>query len=716
MFKKFYAIITILLITSILFSCQKKKTVETYNSKSNDVGFVEETINGNEVIKLYIKEDGTKLKDEWLNDSNNVYYFNDDNSMAKGFEVIDNNQYFFNENGTLQKEEFSDGNSHYILNKDFSIKESISLPIYKSKINPKSPDGGISQDVSQTGYFKFLNNNQKNEVNNAVDEFFNTYIDGKIDKNDSDWKFKREIAIIKYLVETTEYDNENYYKGTIPEIDYTPYAALINKKAVCDGFASAFALLAEKCEIPVKKVLGPDHAWNMVQLDDGNWYHIDSTWAICTADYLSYINLTDEQVKNLENGAGGINNHEYWDLNLSANGTKYGEEYLAKYLKDVYGINKYSLDEKKIEEIKVQKNDDNKNKDIKEISINSSEPIDFSSFEDKSNKTSGRIYNKGILLKANKWMSGEANVKIIFNPNYEFKTVTVALRAMLLDDSNSHNVQLNIDYKNQDWQLVNTKSRRTSAYDEFDRYFGIYVQASNVTRNGEKVKFTDTKFDVNKGNYEGDSYDAMCQGFIYDENVYTILFKDIKIDLNNDCKNMKLNEFVMTDYKDNNNDYILLWEGYDGNKQSEFAKGHNRGYCSATFLDTKYKTVYDESDRPEWDGELCTHSHSLLIENGNVRFVGGSVGPGENMMNNTDEKPHYSTHTGGDNQPYDLKYIGYGIFKPKKITKDGNEITAIYEFDNKPGTYEGLNYEVQILIKDGNNIIGRVLYKNAWHD
>ena len=159
-----------------------------------------------------------------------------------------------------------------------------------------------------------------------------------------------------------------------------------------------------------------------------------------------------------------------------------------------------------------------------------------------------------------------------------------------------------------------------------------------------------------------------------------------------------------------------MWEGYDGNKQSEFAKGHNRGYCSATFLDTDYKTIYNEADRPEWDGELCTHSHSLIIENGNVRFVGGSVGPNENMGKLANEKAQYSTHSNSDNQPYDLKYIGYGILKPKKVLKDGNEIEVSYEFDNKSGTYEGLNYEVQISMKDGNNIIGRVLYKNAWHD
>ena len=83
MFKKIYCLIAMILIMGILFSCQKKKSVEIYNSKASDIGFTEETIDGNKLVKTYIKEDGTKLKDEWLNDGNNVYYFNNDNSMAK---------------------------------------------------------------------------------------------------------------------------------------------------------------------------------------------------------------------------------------------------------------------------------------------------------------------------------------------------------------------------------------------------------------------------------------------------------------------------------------------------------------------------------------------------------------------------------------------------------------------------------------------------------
>ena len=67
---------------------------------------------------------------------------------------------------------------------------------------------------------------------------------------------------------------------------HTAYGALIGGRAVCDGYAAAFALLLEAAEVPVRTVTGfagqgdaqPEpHAWNLVRLDS-IWYHIDCTW------------------------------------------------------------------------------------------------------------------------------------------------------------------------------------------------------------------------------------------------------------------------------------------------------------------------------------------------------------------------------------------------------------------------------------------------------
>ncbi len=58
------------------------------------------------------------------------------------------------------------------------------------------------------------------------------------------------------------------------------YGALVNKRALCEGYAKAFSYLCNLSDIENMIVTGytdVDHMWNMVMLD-GNWYHIDVGW------------------------------------------------------------------------------------------------------------------------------------------------------------------------------------------------------------------------------------------------------------------------------------------------------------------------------------------------------------------------------------------------------------------------------------------------------
>lgn len=63
---------------------------------------------------------------------------------------------------------------------------------------------------------------------------------------------------------------------------HTAYGALIEGKAVCDGYAEAFLLLCNAADIPCLLVSGTaegiPHAWNLV-FADGHWYHTDCTWS-----------------------------------------------------------------------------------------------------------------------------------------------------------------------------------------------------------------------------------------------------------------------------------------------------------------------------------------------------------------------------------------------------------------------------------------------------
>lgn len=76
-----------------------------------------------------------------------------------------------------------------------------------------------------------------------------------------------------YLVLNVESSTENPYADSV-------YGALVEKKALCEGFAKAFSYLCNISGIENMIVTGytdVDHMWNMVKLE-GSWYHIDVGW------------------------------------------------------------------------------------------------------------------------------------------------------------------------------------------------------------------------------------------------------------------------------------------------------------------------------------------------------------------------------------------------------------------------------------------------------
>ena len=144
----------------------------------------------------------------------------------------------------------------------------------------------------------------KQKVSDAVFE-----IDSKA-KND------REIlqGISEYLQRTTAYDYDELKALGSARVSRRPdshnaYGALINGLAVCEGFASAYALLAHEFGIPAMIVSGASthfgtanipHAWNIVAFEK-NYYHVDATWDSNAYKVLenysySYFGLSDEDI------------------------------------------------------------------------------------------------------------------------------------------------------------------------------------------------------------------------------------------------------------------------------------------------------------------------------------------------------------------------------------------------------------------------------------
>ncbi len=98
--------------------------------------------------------------------------------------------------------------------------------------------------------------------------------------------YEKALYAHDYLVCNVEYDDEylSYPEGTMMNM-HTAYGALVEGKAVCDGYAHALSLLLGELSVESRYVEGytsdggPDegHAWNLV-LVGGSWYNIDATW------------------------------------------------------------------------------------------------------------------------------------------------------------------------------------------------------------------------------------------------------------------------------------------------------------------------------------------------------------------------------------------------------------------------------------------------------
>jgi len=98
--------------------------------------------------------------------------------------------------------------------------------------------------------------------------------------------FEKIKAIHDWMVNYAEYDKDNYYAGTVPQSDYTAEGFFENRKAVCDGYAKAFLIMATRAGFEAIRVEGTaspapgsndSHAWNQVKAN-GKWYNIDVTW------------------------------------------------------------------------------------------------------------------------------------------------------------------------------------------------------------------------------------------------------------------------------------------------------------------------------------------------------------------------------------------------------------------------------------------------------
>ena len=126
--------------------------------------------------------------------------------------------------------------------------------------------------------------------------------------------YERELYAHDYLISVCDYDEEAvelHKDDAVRANEQNAYGALVEGRAVCEGYTRAFQLLCSRLEVPCWVIQGQaegfdgegntNHIWNCVMLD-GEWYQVDVTWddydsteTIGDEQYF-YFNLTTEQM------------------------------------------------------------------------------------------------------------------------------------------------------------------------------------------------------------------------------------------------------------------------------------------------------------------------------------------------------------------------------------------------------------------------------------
>ncbi len=312
----------------------------TLNVESSNISLAKNNVN------IEIKED-IKYSEEYKFDNvfNNKYYYNQLDDCAKLiYDTIENNLYnmtagnyemklsneisdvLYEDNGE-EKLDYSFQSAWDALTQDrtdtffidiTNVNLKIKKTTYGNKVNYAL---SIAPDSNEGYLLKGLENKQTvHAVLNSIREQRDSII-----SNASGSDYDKILQVHDWIIDNLEYES-NIENSNV----YNLYGALIEKKAVCEGYAEAFKYILDEMRIPCILVSGTAtnsegtterHEWNYVQIDN-KWYAVDSTWDDPVVKGFGYVSNSVKH-KYFLIGSRKINRNHFVNGQMTQNGQSF---------------------------------------------------------------------------------------------------------------------------------------------------------------------------------------------------------------------------------------------------------------------------------------------------------------------------------------------------------------------------------------------------------
>lgn len=121
---------------------------------------------------------------------------------------------------------------------------------------------------------KYDNTYSKSEIKSMLAEY-DAAVNSILQGISSSWTdMEKALYLNDYFARNCAYDTT-----FASDMIYTAYGVIVDKSAVCQGYALAYYELAEQLGIPCQLITSDsiNHAWNMVKIN-GKYYQMDVTW------------------------------------------------------------------------------------------------------------------------------------------------------------------------------------------------------------------------------------------------------------------------------------------------------------------------------------------------------------------------------------------------------------------------------------------------------